>query len=175
LLAKKKNLPTLIRGLHLLKDRGSDYPALVIAGRRYHQSEEGDIFRQVRSLDLESDVYYIGPVEDEDLPGLYGGAQAFVFPSLHEGFGIPCLEAMTCRVPVVAARSGAIPEVVGDAALLVDDPTDADLLADAIQRILTDPALREEMIARGLERARQFSWPRFAEQVLTLYREVLRA
>jgi glycosyltransferase involved in cell wall biosynthesis len=175
MLAKKKNLSTLIQALHVLKQRGADPPNLVIAGRRYRQSDDVAIFQQIHALGLESDVQYIGPVEDQELPGLYRGAEVFVFPSLHEGFGIPCLEAMACRAPVVAARSGAVPEVVGDAALLVDDATDAQAFARAIHQVLSDPSLRQELIARGSRRAERFSWPPLADQVLALYRRLLEA
>jgi len=173
MLAKKKNLATLIHALHVLKKRYVDCPPLVIAGRRYRKSDDIAVLDQIRSLGLDSVVHYIGPVEDQELPSLYLGAEAFVFPSLHEGFGIPCLEAMVCRVPVVAARSGAIPEVVGDAALLVDDPLNAGALACAIQQVLCDASLRQRLIARGASRAEQFSWTRSADQVLALYRKVL--
>ncbi|MFN2226263.1 MAG: glycosyltransferase family 4 protein, partial [Anaerolineae bacterium] len=120
ILAKKKNLPTVIHALHRLKSEGLAVPPLVLAGRRYRQSDDSAILAEIEDLGLSGDVRYLGPVEQEDLPGLYGGARALLFPSLHEGFGIPCLEAMKCGVPVVAARSGAIPEVVGDGAILVD-------------------------------------------------------
>jgi glycosyltransferase involved in cell wall biosynthesis len=173
MLAKKKNLPALIRALHLLQERGVDFPPLVLVGRRYRQSDDSAIFEQLHTLGLESHVRYIGPVGDDDLRGLYGGAEMLVFPSLHEGFGIPCLEAMKCGVPVVAARSGATPEVVGDAALLVDDPMDAEALATGIQRLLEDTPLRQDLITRGAARAAQFSWPRLAGQVLALYRHLL--
>jgi alpha-1,3-rhamnosyl/mannosyltransferase len=158
----------------MLRERGATDVSLVMAGRRYRQSEDVDVFEQIRALGLQADVQYIGPVEDADLPGLLAGAQALVYPSLHEGFGIPCLEGMACQVPVVAARSGAIPEVVGDAALLVDDPTDVLLLADALERALTDQNLRQELLARAGVRVRQFSWPQSARQVLALYRRLLR-
>jgi glycosyltransferase involved in cell wall biosynthesis len=173
LLAKKKNLLTLFRALHLLKQQQIDYPPLVIVGRRYSQSDDVTIFQQIRSLGLESDIQYIGPVEDEELPSLYRGAEVFVFPSLEEGFGIPCLEAMMCRVPVVTTRGGAIPEIVGDAALLVDDPTNENTLAQALHQLLSDELLRQTLIARGITRVENFSWPQFSDQVLDLYRFLL--
>jgi glycosyltransferase involved in cell wall biosynthesis len=173
MLARKKNLPTLIRALAFLREGEAEVPPLILAGRRYRQSDDAAIFQQIQSLGLESQVRYLGPVDDDELRGLYGGAESLVFPSLHEGFGIPCLEAMKCGVPVVAARSGAIPEVVGDAALLVDDPLDAQALAEAIQKVLEDGVLRQELVARGRVRAAQFAWPRIAEQVLSLYRDLL--
>ncbi len=156
MLAKKKNLSTLIQALYILKERHADCPPLVITGRRYRQSDDVAIFEQINSLELDSDVQYIGSAADHELPALYSGAEAFIFPSLHEGFGIPCLEAMACRVPVVTVRSGAIPEVVGDAALLVDDPTDANALAQAIHQVLDDSSLRRELITKGTRRAEQF-------------------
>lgn len=173
MLAKKKNLSTLIEALHLLKASGFACPLLVIAGRRYKQSDATAIFDQIRVLGLDEDVRYIGPVADEVLPALYRGAEAFIYPSLHEGFGIPCLEAMLCRVPLVAARSGAIPEIVGDAALLVDDPTDAHALADAIRLILTDVVLRRTLVDSGSVWVEQFAWPRLADRVLSIYRDLL--
>jgi glycosyltransferase involved in cell wall biosynthesis len=173
ILAKKKNLPTLIQAVHLLRQQDVDCPPLILAGRRYRQSDDSAIFQQIESLGLRSRVRYLGPVESQELRGLYGGATALVFPSLHEGFGIPCLEAMKCGLPVLAARSGAIPEIVGDAALLIDDPADPQALADAIRQVVYDASLRQELINRGTKRAALFSWERFAGQLLDLYRRLL--
>jgi glycosyltransferase involved in cell wall biosynthesis len=99
-------------------------------------------------------------VPDRHLPGLYAGARAFVLPSLYEGFGLTCLEAMACGTPVVAARAGALPETCGGAARLVD-PHDPDGIADAVERVLDDPGLR----AAGLRQAAQFTWERTARGV----------
>jgi glycosyltransferase involved in cell wall biosynthesis len=181
ILAKKKNLPTLIQAMHLLKAEGLDVPPLILAGRRYRQSDDSAILAQICNLGLEDTIRYLGPVADEELPGLYTGARALLFPSLHEGFGIPCVEAMKCGVPVIAARSGAIPEVTGDAAILVDQPADAAASAGAFARafavairsLLEDEALCETLIARGRARAAEFSWNRSAGQVLDLYRSLL--
>jgi glycosyltransferase involved in cell wall biosynthesis len=173
ILAKKKNLLTPIRALHQLKSEGIQAPPLILAGRRYRQSDDSAILAEIHSLGLGEDVRYLGPVALEDLPGLYGGACALLFPSLHEGFGIPCIEAMKCGVPVVAARSGAIPEVTADAALLVDEPTDAGAFAEAIRSVLENEGLRQALITRGLARAAEFSWTRSADQVRALYRRLL--
>lgn len=173
ILAKKKNLPTLIHALHQLQAEGIPVPPLILAGRRYRQSDDSAILAEIRSLGLEGQVRYLGPVAEEDLPGLYGGAEVLLFPSLHEGFGIPCVEAMKCRVPVIAASSGAIPEVTGDAALLVAEPTDARAFAAAIRSVLEDEALRHDLIAKGLARAAEYSWARSAEKVRSLYRHLL--
>ena len=104
-----------------------------------------------------SPVSYVGYVSRERLRDLYRRAKIFVYPSRDEGFGIPPLEAMACGAPVVATRVGAIPELAGDAALLVD-PGDREALRDAIVRLLRDPALRRELRARGPERARRYRW-----------------
>jgi glycosyltransferase involved in cell wall biosynthesis len=113
-------------------------------------------------------VRFPGYVGDDDLVDLYQHATAFVFPSQFEGFGLPPLEAMACGTPVVASTGGAIPEVVGDAALLVQ-PGDPQQLADAIGRVLTEEDLRVKLRRRGLERVRAFSWKRATQQILELY------
>ena len=110
-------------------------------------------------------------VPQQELPALYRGARLLAMPSLVEGFGLPVLEALACGTAVVAGNTSAMPEVVGDAGLLVD-PKDTDAIADAILRLLTQDPLREELIARGLARATEFSWERTARQVLTVLDEV---
>ena len=109
-------------------------------------------------------VRALGYVDDAQLPGLYAGARAFVLPSRHEGFGLPCLEAMASGTPVVAARAGALPETCGDAALLAD-PEDAGAVAAAVASVVGDAARADALRARGLERARAFSWERTARVV----------
>ena len=108
---------------------------------------------------------------DDDLPIVYNGAEALAFPSLYEGFGLPALEAMACGVPVLTSNTTALPEVVGDAALTVD-PLDADAIAAGLARLIGDRALRDELRARGLERARQFSWQRAAGETLAVIEAV---
>jgi len=125
----------------------------------------------VSELGLGDRVHFAGYVHDADLPALYGGADLFVFPSLYEGFGLPPLEAMACGTPVVCSNAASLPEVVGDAAVTVD-PYDVDALAEAMQRVLADRDLREDLRARGLARARQFTWERTARETLAVYREV---
>ena len=106
----------------------------------------------------------LGYISEPDLPGLYSGALAFVLPSLYEGLGLPCLEAMASGVPVIAADRGALPETCGDAALLVD-PEDHEEIARALQRVLADEQLRARLTAAGLERAREFTWTAAASAV----------
>jgi len=118
-------------------------------------------------------VAFTGPVSDAELRALYVGASVFVFPSRHEGFGLPPLEAMSLGAPVVCADAASLPEVVGDAALLFA-PGDAAALATALSRVLDDPALRERLSRAGRERAAQFTWERTAAGTVAAYREALR-
>jgi glycosyltransferase involved in cell wall biosynthesis len=114
----------------------------------------------------------LGYVDDELLPGLYAGAELLLMPSLYEGFGLPCLEAMACGTPVVAANRGALPEIYSDAALMVD-PEDADALADAAVSVASDGARRVEMMAAGLARAAELTWDRAARETDALIDSLL--
>jgi glycosyltransferase involved in cell wall biosynthesis len=160
-----KNRRRLIHAYAQLWREGLDCP-LVVAGQpawRYR----GDL-ELVRRLGLEDRVRFLGYVPDDDLPALYSGATIFAFPSLYEGFGLPVLEAMSCGTPVITSSISATAEVAGDAALVVD-PRDTDALAEAIRRVARDAALRGDLRARGLERARHFSWQRTARETLFVY------
>lgn len=125
----------------------------------------------IRRLGLEGKVIVTGKISEEEKPNLYSAATGFVFPSLYEGFGMPVLEAMACGTPVITSDTSSLPEVAGDAALLVD-PTSVDALAGAIVRLMTDPALREDLKSRGIHRASQFSWDTSAAKTLEVYRQV---
>jgi glycosyltransferase involved in cell wall biosynthesis len=163
-----KNRPRLIRASARLRDEGVDVP-LVIAGQRAWRYEgEAEL---VRELGLREHVRFLGYVPDEDMPSLYAGATLLAFPSLYEGFGLPVLEAMACGTPVVTSNVSATAEAAGDAARLVD-PTDLDALTDALRVVLSDPSVRFELQARGLERAAQFSWERAARETLAVYEAV---
>jgi len=143
--------------------------ALVIAGpwdRRYPEARE-----RVEALDLGDHVRFVGPVAEVDLPALYQGAMLFVFPSQYEGFGLPALEAMACGTPVICGNRASLPELVGDASLLVD-PDDVSALADAISRLLADESRRGALRQRGLARAHLFSWERVAKQTMAVYQAV---
>ncbi|MBI3913185.1 MAG: glycosyltransferase family 4 protein [Chloroflexi bacterium] len=133
---------------------------LVIVGKRGWLYDE--IFKQTQSLRLS--ISFLEYVPPEDLPSLLSGARAFVFPSLHEGFGLPILEAQACGVPVICSNTSSLPEAAGQGALLVD-PRDEDAIADGIARVLSDRALREELIARGFENVKRFSWEESAGKV----------
>ena len=167
-LEPRKNLTTLLEAFaRLRRDGAVDADLrLVLAGARGWLDEP--IFATVRSLGLEDAVRFTGFVDDDDLPAVYSGAALFVFPSLHEGFGLPLLEAMACGVPVVTSNVSSMPEVAGDAATLVD-PRDGEGLAAAIARSLRDEALRDRLRDAGIARARQFSWEATARRTLDAY------
>jgi glycosyltransferase involved in cell wall biosynthesis len=118
---------------------------------------------------LRERVVFTGYVDDADLAPLYSGALAFVFPSLYEGFGLPPLEAMQCGAPVITSDTSSLPEVVGDAGVLVE-PHDRAALAQAILDVYRDPARRAQLAARSLARAAQFSWDRYASETVAAYR-----
>jgi glycosyltransferase involved in cell wall biosynthesis len=140
---------------------------LVLVG---DEKRGGDEVRgAIRRLRLERRVELTGYVEHEGLASLYRGAACLVFPSRYEGFGLPVLEAMASGTPVVATTAGAVPEVAGDAAILVE-PGDPEALADGIRRALSD---RERFVAAGLARAKRFSWAETARRTLAVYRELL--
>ncbi len=143
-------------------------PQLVIAGKPGWLTSE--IERRVAELDLTTLVRFPGYVADADLPALLSAALAFVFPSLYEGFGMPVLEAMACGTPVLTSTTSSLPEVAGDAALLVD-PLNTAALAAALARLLTDAALRDELRRRGLARAAAFRWERCAAETLRVLME----
>lgn len=172
-LEPRKNLTTLLEAFARLR-RDGEVDAdlrLVLAGARGWLEEP--IFATVRSLGLEDAVRFTGFVDDDDLPAVYSGAALFAFPSLYEGFGLPLLEAMACGVPVVTSNISSLPEVAGDAAVLVD-PRDEQGLAAAIARLLRDEALRGRLREAGLARARQFSWEATARRTLDAYAAVVR-
>jgi len=166
LLGGWKNVEGLLRAYRLVsQDRNADCD-LVLAGRTC--SSTPAILSAASSLKLGSRLHVIPDLDDRDLPLLYNGARLFAFPSLYEGFGLPPLEAMSCGVPVVCTNAGALPEVTGGAACLVQ-PNDTDAMAHAILTVLQDEALRKQMIGKGLRRAQDFSWSKTAMQVVKVF------
>lgn len=165
----RKNIPTLLRAFRELLDCYKLPVKLAIAGGLGWLSDV--VFSTTLELKLVDKVLFLSRVPVEDLLYLYNGAELLVHPSFYEGFGLPPLEAMACGTPVVVSNVSALPEVVGDAALMVD-PTDTAGLTVAIWRALTDSSLRAEMIAKGLKRASCFSWSKAAQQTLAVYERV---
>jgi glycosyltransferase involved in cell wall biosynthesis len=171
----RKDLPTLLRAFAALKrDRRFAAVRLVKVGEpgRPEGGYGVDTQALIAELGLRRDVVLTGRVSDDDLPAYYAHAEAVVLPSRAEGFGLPVLEAMACGAPAVVSAAGALPEVAGDAGLVVA-PADPGALRSALERLLGDPALRAELAARARTRAAGFSWPRAAAETLRVYAAVL--
>jgi glycosyltransferase involved in cell wall biosynthesis len=164
-----KNLGRLLDAFHLLRQEGLDHLKLVVIGDEI--SKYTDLRRTVHRHNLHKHIRFLGYMPDETLAVLYRLAAVFVFPSLYEGFGLPPLEAMASGTPVVTSNVSSLPEVVGDAAVLVD-PTEPASIADGLRRVLTDPALAASLVTRGLARAAEFSWARSVAQIRAIYGEV---
>jgi glycosyltransferase involved in cell wall biosynthesis/2-polyprenyl-3-methyl-5-hydroxy-6-metoxy-1,4-benzoquinol methylase len=168
-LEPRKNLKTLLTAYGSYVKRHARPELLVIAGGKGWLNEE--IRQSVSGLGLEERVRFVGYVTEADLRVLYSAAKLFVYPALYEGFGLPPLEAMACGAPVITSNTSALPEVVGDAALLID-PHNSEELSHAMQRVLCNDALRLRMRQQSLLRARLFSWERAARETLAIYQEV---
>ncbi len=171
-LAANKNLAHLIRSfVRLLMETKNEDWHLVLAGE--HGSEIDRLLAEIKLAEgYRHRILCPGHIADEDLAALYSGAEVFVFPSLYEGFGLPPLEAMQCGLPVITSNTSSLPEVVGDAGMMVS-PTDTDALCAAMLRVLEDARLRQEMRGRGLLRAAQFSWPNTVAALTEAYRTAL--
>lgn len=166
-LEPRKNLPNLLEAFAKIATR-TDAPLIIGGGKGWMYDR---IFSRLEELNLKDRVHFPGFLASEDLPLWYAAASVFVFPSRWEGFGIPPLEAMACGTPVVSSNRSSLPEVVGDASLMVD-PEDIDGMGEAILRILNDKDLAQELRERGLQQAKRFSWKTSAERTLKVYEEV---
>ncbi len=165
-----KNIERLIAAFSKIRADGPAGLKLIIIGDEV--SKYPSLRQMVHRHQIDKHVRFLGFQPQETLASFYRLASAFVFPSLYEGFGLPPLEAMACGTPVVTSNVSSLPEVAGDAAILVD-PYDADAIAAGIHRAITDPVLRADLAVRGPARARQFSWTEAVGQIHAVYREVL--
>jgi glycosyltransferase involved in cell wall biosynthesis len=164
----RKNIAVLIDAVRALRARGLPH-RLLIAGRKgwlYQPTLD-----HVARTGMSDAVDFLDYVPDAELPALFAACDAFVFPSLYEGFGLPPLEAMACGAPVVCSNTSSLPEVVGDAALLIN-PRDVGEIANAIERVITDSTLRDSLRAKGLAQSKKFSWERAAHETLAVYKSV---
>ncbi len=167
----RKNLSRLFEAFAKLK---GEFPELKLAkigisGRSKEYRRE--TMRKLDSLGLTGDVIFVEYITELDLACYYSSAALMAYPSLYEGFGFPLLEAMACGCPVVTSNTSSLPEVVGEAGIMVN-PYDTDGLAQAMRRVLTDDKLRDDMVRKGLEQAKRFSWEKAAEQTLEVYNKV---
>jgi len=165
-----KNVETLVEAFARLPQQLRDAHDLVLVGDFRRRL---DLRERIERTGIEKQTVFTGVISDDRLVRLYQRATLFVFPSLYEGFGFPVLEAMACGCPVISSNASSLPEVAGDAAVLVD-PSDCEGLARRMELVLTDAALRQGLRERGLERAAQFSWDRTARETVAVYRQVVR-
>jgi glycosyltransferase involved in cell wall biosynthesis len=168
-LEPRKNHSGLIKAFYEAQKQNHGPKMLALAGGKGWLYEETE--QLVRDLHLENAVRFVGRVSDYDLMTLYSLADVFAFPSFAEGFGVPPLEAMACGVPVITSKTTSLPEVVGDAALLVD-PRDTGELAHAMLRILQDATLQEDLRQKGYERVKHCSWAASARKMLSVYQRL---
>jgi len=157
-----KNYPRLLEAFKLVKAKDAGIKLVLIGAR---ESGHGEISSRIDELGIKDDVVFSGWLPFEDIPLIYAASELFAFPSLHEGFGIPVLEAMASGVPVVCSAISPLTEVAGDAALLVD-PLDPASMASGILSVLGDKTLRERLVRRGISRAREFSWEKTAKATI---------
>lgn len=159
-----KNVPRLLEAYQLLCKKHPDTPPLVFAGRNFIPGFD-------QRMKETPGVRWLSEVDQKVLPALYAGAYALVFPSLYEGFGLPVLEAMACGTPVICSNRGSLPEVAGNAALLID-PLSPQEISEAMQRVLQEPGLTERLCQLGLEQSAKFSWKITAQKTLDVYHQV---
>ena len=164
-----KNADILIKAYSMLSQNVKDKYKLVIGGKK--EREYGKLLDLVNKLGLSDSIIFLGFIDDNDLPYLYNGASVFVFPSIREGFGFPPAEAMACGVPVVTSNATSLPEIVGDAGMLVE-PGDTNGFARAITKILTGESLNKKMIKKGLSRVRMFSIEKTASRILEIFKRL---
>lgn len=165
----RKNYSRLIQALAALRNDNLDIHLVIAGGKGWL---EDPFYETVRVTHMENFVHFIGFADEEDLPALYSGALCLAFPSLYEGFGLPILEAMGCATPVVTSNVSSLPEVAGDAALIVD-PYDVEALTDALKHIIEDQTLRQNLIQKGLLRSKEFSWDKSAQHLVQIYTDLL--
>lgn len=168
-LEPRKNLHRLVQALYEIRRRGFPHRLVMVGASGWDMDNFRD---EIARLEMEEAIIFTGYVPTEDLPGLFSLATLFVFPSLYEGFGLPPLEAMACGTPVLSSNRSSLPEICADAAHLVD-PENVEDLVHSLEMLLSDPDRRRELSARGLARARDFSWDHAAQQTAAIYQQVL--
>lgn len=166
----RKNIPFLVDTFIKMIKEDPDFPyVLVLAGAKGWEYKE--LLEKVKQYP--GKIITTGYVQDSDLAALYSGATVFVYPSLYEGFGLPVLEAMQCKVPVIVSKSSSLPEIVADAGLYID-PTNSDELKNQLVKVCQNPGLRKELAEKAYDQAQKFSWQMCADKVLEAFEHGLR-
>lgn len=169
----RKNYDIVIKAFDILQNEYNDRCQLVLVGRASSEWKERMINLCVSLGIKKGSLVFTGYIDDAELNLLYNAASLFIFPSLYEGFGLPILEAMSCGTPVISANNSSLPEVCGDAAIMVD-ATDSKELAQKINKVLSSPALQAELREKGFENIKRFSWAKAAEKTLSFYKRIVR-
>ncbi len=173
LLAKKKNLATLIRAIENLKHQGTEFGQLLLVGPKYSVDEAVELLQMIDQLNLKKHIRYLGELESHSLRIILKQALCLLLPSMHEGFGITALEAIQMGVPIIASNVSAMPEIIGEGGLLIDDFMNPKVWADAIQTLCNDDNLRNGLITAGLTQSTSYSWNKSAEKLISLYAKLL--
>ena len=168
IMCARKNVYRIIESFEIIAEKNKDI-CLVLAGDLSKNTLALNFPLKVMQSKYRDRIHYLGRVSNDELRTLYSGARGFLFPSLHEGFGIPILEAQACGCPVITANTTACPEVAGDSAVLVD-PYDVEAIADGIERILNNSQLREDLILKGSKNIKRYSWEKTAELTENAYK-----
>jgi glycosyltransferase involved in cell wall biosynthesis len=168
----RKNIVGLLKAFNYIKKRGMKDLCLVIVGNQDSIFKEKELFDRIEEMELGSDIIFTGGVSEDDLPVLYNGAEVLVYPAFAEGFGLPVLEAMSCGTPVITSNTTSLPEVTGDAAILIN-PHLFEEIGEGIEKLLNNQGLRKEFSEKGLERAQKFKWDKTAEKTIEVYRKVI--
>ena len=167
----RMNVPVLIKAFSKLKKKIPGIKMVKIGESQSYGARE-NILKLINELDLQDDIIFVGYVKEEDMPRWYNAADILVYPCTYAGFGLPPLEAMSCGTPVITSNTTSLPEVVGDAGLMVN-PQNFELMADMIYNLLKDDELRNDMIIKGLKRAKMFSWDESAKKTLKIYKMMI--
>ncbi|AEG18292.1 glycosyltransferase family 4 protein [Methanobacterium paludis] len=166
----RQNVPVLIKAFAELKKRFSDVKLVKIGESQSIKARE-NILNLINDLNLQEDVIFAGYVPEEDMPRWYNAADILVYPCAYAGFGLPPLEAMACGTPVITSNTTSLPEVVGDAGIMID-PQDYDLMADKMYEVLTNNNLKEELAKKGLEQSKRFNWEDSAKKTFKTYKMI---
>ncbi len=168
----RKNIVSLLKAFDYVKKRGKKDLYLVIVGNQDNIFKETELFDKIKEMQLDSDVVFTGEVSEDNLAALYNGAEVLVYPAFAEGFGLPVLEAMSCGTPVITSNTTSLPEIVGEAGILVN-PYSWEEIAQNIESVLGDEGLKRELSVKGLQRSRKFRWEETAEKTVEVYRRVM--
>jgi glycosyltransferase involved in cell wall biosynthesis len=166
---KRKNLVRVLKAFSQFYQKRQSHRLVIVGPKKWHYTLIENVFNEI---DVGDSIIFTGYVAQEDLPVIYSAADLFIYPALYEGFGLPVLEAMACGTPVITSNVSSLPEVAGDAALLVD-PYDVDAIETALHEMIEDETLRVQMKERGLQRAKRYVWRQTAEQTLLVYQTIL--